>query len=113
MVAEFEARLMRESVHASGIREQIKLQFRMITAVLGYGPQDFAGHHDGRLTAEFNHFLDGVRIPRTQLLGHNTSALAGILGHRFQALRRRLILMPVQRAFFPQIEVTHQKYGDV
>jgi len=48
-----------------------------------------------------------------QVLGHNISALAGILGHRFEVLRRRLILMPIERAFFPQIEVTHQKYGDV
>jgi hypothetical protein len=57
----------------------------MVAAVLGHGSQDFAGDNDGGLTAEFNHFLDGVRIPGTQVLGHNTSFLAGILGHRFRS----------------------------
>jgi hypothetical protein len=60
MVIHFEAGLVRESVDASGIRKQVKLQFLVITATLGHGPQDFARQHDGRLAAKFDHFFDGV-----------------------------------------------------
>jgi len=80
---------------------------------LGYGPQDFSRQNDGRLAPEFDHFLNGVWVPGTQVLDDNTSILAGILGHRFESLRRRLILMPVERAFFPQIEVPDQENRDV
>src|ERR1700676_2718312 len=113
MVIQFEARLVREAVDASGIGKQVKLEFRVVATALGHRPQDFAGKYEGGLAAEFNHFFDAVWIPRAQVLGHNTSALARILGHRFETLRRRLILMPVERAFFPQIEETPQKYGNV
>ena len=113
VVVQFETRLAGIAVNAGGIGNQVKLQLRVIATALGHGTQDFARQNERGLAAKFNHFLDRVWIPRTQVLGHNTSALAGILSHRFEALRRRLILVPVQRAFFPKIEVTHQKYGDV
>ena len=113
MVIQFEARLMRKSVNACGIGDQVKLQIRMVATAFGHGPQYLPRQNDGRFAAEFNHFLDGVWIPRTQVLDDNISALAGILGHRFESLRRRLVLMPVERAFFPQIEVPDQKDGDV
>src|SRR5580704_5073625 len=112
MVIQFKPGLVGISVNASSICNEVKLQFRMIATAFRHGAQNLARENECRFAAEFNHFLDGVWIPRAQMLGHNTSALAGILSHRYEALRRRLILMPVQRALFPKIEGADQKYGD-
>jgi hypothetical protein len=95
MVIQFKAWLVRVPVNASGIGKQVKLELGVVATALGRGPQDFAGEHECSLAAEFNDFFNSVWIPRAQVLGHNTSALAGILGHRSKTLRRRLILMPV------------------
>src|SRR5580658_6553814 len=107
MVVEFEARLVRVAVHTSCVGEQVKLQFRVVVTALSDRPQDFARKNDRRFAPEFNYFLNSVWIPSTQVLDDNISFLAGTLSHRREALRRRLILMPVERALFPQIEVTH------
>src|SRR6476646_11383380 len=104
---------MREAVHASRVGEQVKLQIRVVAASLCHGAKGFAWKNQCGFAAEFNDFLDGVRIPGAQVLNHNISFLTDILGHRFETLRRMLILMPVERAFLPQIEVADQQDGDV
>ena len=113
VVVQFESRFVRVTVHAGGIREQVKLKRGIFTTSLRHTPQNLSRQNNRRLPAKLNHFLDRVGIPRAQVFNYNISVLAGILSHRFEALRRSLVLVPVQRALFPQIEVTDQEYSDI
>lgn len=109
VVLKLEAGLNRKTVYASDVRKKIKLQG--VTTLLGGGAQKAMGNNNSGLTAEFDYVLDRSRIPRPQMLDDSTSALVCVR-HSFSFTRYRLFV-PVQRALFPEIEVTNQQDGDV
>ena len=107
------AGLHRETVNAGGIGQQVKLKpcsSRQRSATLR---NTSSGDHDGGLTAEFNYFLDRVGAPCAQASDYNISGLTTALRHRFRNPALRRLGMPVERAFFPQIDVSDQEDGDV
>jgi len=75
VVIQFEPRFVRESVDASGICQQVKLQIRVVTTALGHGSQDFARENEGGLAPKFNHLFDCVGIPDTQVLDDKLRAI--------------------------------------
>src|SRR5882672_1421768 len=68
--------------------------------------------HDGRFAVKFDHLFDGFWVPGAQMLDHSISVLIDVLRHSF-SLTRSGLLVPVQRALFPEIEVTDQQDGNV
>ena len=113
VVVQFVARFHRETVNARGIAEQIELQAVLVATAFGNASKEFAWDHDGGLTAEFNYFLDRVGAPCAQASDYNISGLTTALRHRFRNPALRRLGMPVERAFFPQIDVSDQEDGDV
>jgi len=81
-----------------------------MTTVFRGGSKKFARNDNRWYRTEFDHFRNGFRIPRTQVFGYNISFLARRLRHDFESRMRRLF-MPVQRAFFPEIEISDQHDG--
>jgi len=113
VVVQFVARLHRETVNASGIAEQIELQAVFVATAFSNASKEFASDHDGGFTAEFNYFLDRVGAPCAQASDYNISRLTTALRHRFRNPALRRLGVPVERAFFPQIDVSDQEDGDV
>ena len=113
VIVQLVARLHRETVNASGIAEQIELQGVFVATAFGNAAKEFAWDHECGLTAEFNYFLDRVGAPRAQASDYNISRLTTALRHRFRNPALRRLGMPVERAFFPQIDVSDQEDGDV
>src|SRR5260370_243040 len=112
VIVQFESWLSRITVHAGGIGKKVVMQVGVPAAVFCRGSEEFARHDDRDLAAEFNHFRDRFRVPRTQAFGYNISVFTGRLRHDFESQMRRL-LMPVQRALFPEIQITDQQDGYV
>ena len=63
--------------------------------------------HEGGLAAKFDHFFDGFGVPGTQMLDQSISVLIDVLRHSFSFTRFEL-LVPVQRALFPEIDIPDQ-----
>jgi hypothetical protein len=113
VILQLVARFHRETVKAGGVGKQVELQAVVVATALSDASQVLSGDNDCRLAAEFDHFLDRVRAPRAQPRDYNISILTVAFRHwlRNPALRR--LVMPVERAFFPQIDVSDQEDGDV
>src|SRR6266567_3113400 len=112
VIVQFESWLSRITVHAGGIGKKVVLQLGVPAAVFCRGSEEFARHDDRGLAPECNHFHDRFRVPRTQAFGYNISVFTGRLRHDFESQMRRLF-MPVQRALFPEIQITDQQDGYV
>ena len=112
VIVQFESRLSRGAVHASGVGQEVVLQLGIPAAAFCRGSEEFSRHHDRGFAPKFNPFHDRFRVPRTQAFGYNIRVLAGRLRHDFESHMRRLFV-PVQRAFFPEIQITDQQDGDV
>ena len=113
VIIQLETGLVRETINASCIGEEIELKAGGVPTPLGDGAKDLAREDDTSFAPKFNDFLNGIGIPRSEVSGHDTSTLSSIFSHGIAALRSRLILMPVERAFFPQVKIADQEYGDV
>ena len=113
VILQLVARFHRETVEARSVGEEVELQAVFVATTFGDVSQILPSDDDRRLTAEFDYFLDGVGAPRAQPGDYNISILTVAFGHwlRNPALRR--LVMPVERAFFPQIDVSDQEDGDV
>src|SRR6267142_533470 len=109
VVVQFEAGLDREAVNAGGVRKQVKL--KCVTTFLCRRAQKPVRQNNGRLAAKFDHVLDGFGIPRAQMLDDSISVLVCVVRHLFSLTRS--LLVPVQRALFPEIEITNQQDGEV
>ena len=106
MVVQFESRLVRITIDAGRVCQQVVLKGLLLAAAFSSGSKQLGRHNDRGFASEFYDFSDRLRVPRTQLLGYNISVLAGSFRHDFESRKRRLF-MPVQRALFPEIEVTN------
>ena len=111
VIIQLESRLNGVTVHASSVRQQVELQVGVCAATLCRVPKQVSWHYDRRFAPGFNHFHNGRWGPRTQVFDNNISLLAGRLCHNFQSHER--LFVPVQRALFPEIEITDQKNGNV
>ena len=112
MIVQFESRLGGVAVHAGGVGQEIVLQLGVLATPFCRGSEEFARHHDRGFAPEFKHIYDRFRVPRTQASGYNISVLAGRLSHNLES-HVRWLFVPVQRAFFPEIQVTDQQDGNV
>ena len=107
---QFKARFDGEAVNAGGVRKQVEL--KCVATFLRRGAQQRMGHHDSRFAVKFDDLFYGFWVPRTQMLDHSISVLIDVLRHSFSFTRFEL-LVPVQRALFPKIEVTDQQDSNV
>src|ERR1700722_3529244 len=113
LIVQFKARFERVAVKASCVGEEIELQLFDVATLLGNAPQHLAGHDDRRIAPEFNHFLDRVCAPRAELRDYRISLLTTTVRHRFRIPALRRLFMPVEFAFFPQLDIADQEEGDV
>ena len=113
MIVQFVAGFQWEAVNASGVAQQVKLQGAIIATTLGDAAQIFSGDDNSCFTAELDDFLDGVGAPRAKASDYNISRLTTAFRHRFRNPALRRLVMPVERAFFPQIDVSDQEDGDI
>jgi len=110
VIVQLEARFNREAVHAGCVGQQVKLQG--VATFPRRRAQETMGNNDRGFAAGFDNVFDRFRIPRAQMLDDSISVLVYVLRHSFSFTRYRLFV-PVQRALFPEIEVTNQQDGDV
>jgi len=110
VIVQFEPRFNGEAINAGGVGEKVELQG--VATFLCGGAQQAVRDHNCCLTVKLDHFFHGFCIPGTQMFDDNISALIGIVRHSF-SLTRSSLFVPVQRALFPEIEVTDKQNRDV
>src|SRR4030088_2167607 len=98
----FKSWLIRVTIEAGGIGEQIEIQILVIATARSGGAQQFPWNNDRDFAAVVDHFRNSIRVPRAQSfcgkqasVYNTTSALVGILRQFFVIPKRRLF-MPVQ-----------------
>src|SRR5262249_50738206 len=96
----------REATDGGGVGKKIKLQ--ILATEFRRGAKELTGHNERRFTVKFNDFRDRVRVPSAKLFDYNLSVLPATVCHVMSELRRPL-LVPVQRALLPKIEIPNQK----
>jgi hypothetical protein len=113
VIIQLVARFERKAVDAGGIGQEVELQSVIVAAAFSSSAQDLSGQDNGRFATKFDYFLNRVRAPCTQPGDHNISRLSTAVCHRFQNPALRRLFMPIESAFFPQIDVSDQEDGDV
>src|SRR5215470_15057269 len=110
VILQFKTGLDGVSVDARNVREEVELQ--RVTTLLRSCAHKAMRDNNGRLAVEFDDFFDYSWIPRAQMLDDSLSVLVCVIRHSFLFTRCRLFV-PVERALFPEIEISDQQDGNV
>ena len=86
LIVQLEARLDREAIQASGIREEIELELGVCAAAFGGSAQVFTRYHNRGIAPIFDHFCNRSRVPGTEGFGYKISILTGGLRHDFDSV---------------------------